>query len=103
MLDEINDHNNNNPIIHDPLLLCYYYWNMRKFGKPNWRTLANAVQPINEQPINEALARKIARNHPKGIFKRHIIFAVFEIYDIKNIDILNEQNMSYCLIQAFQA
>ena len=39
---------------------------MRKFGKPNWRTLANAMQPINEQPINEALVRKIARNHPKG-------------------------------------
>ena len=36
-------------------------YNMRKFGRPNWRTLANAVQPIDDD-----LARTIARNHPKG-------------------------------------
>ena len=45
---------------HNPLLLCYYY-DVRKFGKPNWRTLANAVQPINE-----ALACTITKNRPKG-------------------------------------
>ena len=36
-------------------------YDVRKFGKPNWRTLANAVQPIDD-----ALARTIAKNHPKG-------------------------------------
>ena len=39
-----------------------YYWIDRdNFGRPNWKTLANAVQPIND-----ALARTIARNHPQG-------------------------------------
>ena len=36
-------------------------YDVRKFGKPNWRTLANAVQLIDDD-----LARTIARNHPKG-------------------------------------
>ena len=36
-------------------------YDVRKFGRPNWRTLANAVQRIDDD-----LARTIARNHPKG-------------------------------------
>ena len=36
-------------------------YDVHKFGKPNWRTLANAVQPVNN-----ALARTIAKKHPKG-------------------------------------